>query len=614
MKYFTEIPDYKTYAGQKADFHFSYNANSGGGQSFLGGKYLDAHGQLESPEALNGRLGKFGFATHGAQETNSIVLLEDPTVEYEIKPRSFGDRNMKLSVGNNPTPSSAIAAFLMLPEPCGIQRSKNLDASPLSSGNYWIQSMRLSVDTTISGVAVLVPDDCVICGSIDSQGNGQRRYFTVDFTQRIADILALDAMPIPDAELSRCIRKFAAIYNGEALFDYKAAVETIKMAMKYLSAKYPDRYSGMLDPLSSIVELAGYKAPSSWRRANTRNLPLQRIFYGAPGTGKSYQTNEIVENFPNTIRTTFHPDSDYATFVGCYKPTVEKKPKYGPQGLPIKANGVELTEDVITYAYVPQAFAKAYVRAWKKMAEAGADGEVDPQFLVIEEINRGNCAQIFGDLFQLLDRDDEGYSKYTIEADSDLGKFIADTMSEWPAAMQAHIPAEVRSGKKMVLPPNFYIWATMNTSDQSLFPIDSAFKRRWDWQYIPIRDAGMGWKIRVVAPGGGEGEAIVREYDWWTFLAKINERILRTTQSEDKQLGYFFAKPDEGGDTITEGKFVNKVLFYLYNDAFKDYDLPEGFEKPGGGKFAFKDFFLADGKPDGGAVKELLDRLLKKGE
>ena len=325
--------------------------------------------------------------------------------------------------------------------------------------------------------------------------------------------------------------------------------------------------------------------------------PRQKIVYGAPGTGKSHGIEGVVGAYPDTVRTTFHPDSDYATFVGCYKPTMIPQVKYGLQGKPIEQGGKEVTEEVIAYSYIPQAFTKAYVRAWRKM-EPGPDGKIPPQFLVIEEINRGNCAQIFGDLFQLLDRDGAHYSKYAIEADSDLAKYIAKELSSAPAS----IPADIRSGNILKLPPNLYIWATMNTSDQSLFPMDSAFKRRWEWEYIPIKDAGKGWKI--VAGG--------TPFSWWDFVETVNKYILGTLKNEDKQLGYFFARPDDdASDIIEASKFVNKVLFYLYNDVFKDYDLPKGFAKPDGkGKFAFKDFFLADGKPDEVAVKDLLTGLL----
>ena len=337
-----------------------------------------------------------------------------------------------------------------------------------------------------------------------------------------------------------------------------------------------------------------YTSQESAKVKGVENCSIQLITYGAPGTGKSHGVEEVVGSYENTVRTTFHPDSDYSTFVGCYKPTMEAKPKYGPQGLPIKVNGVELTEDIISYSYVPQAFTKAYVRAWKSLTP-DSEGKVSPQFLVIEEINRGNCAQIFGDLFQLLDRDDGGYSKYAIEADSDLARHISKEL----ANAEGDIPENIRKGTILKLPPNLYIWATMNTSDQSLFPMDSAFKRRWEWRYVPIRDAGKNWKIAS------------DKYDWWEFIKKINGLISSATNSEDKQLGYFFARPDDASsNVISASRFVNKVLFYLYNDVFKDYDLPQAFSKQEGGRFAFGDFFLDNGEADEDAVNELLSGIL----
>lgn len=128
------------------------------------------------------------------------------------------------------------------------------------------------------------------------------------------------------------------------------------------------------------------------------------------------------------------------------------------------------------------------------------------------------------------------------------------------------IVKEVLSGEVLLLPNNLYIWATMNTSDQSLFPIDSAFKRRWDWQYMPIsegRDKNgqpKKWKI----------EADTQMYNWWSFIQKINDEIYDKTNSEDKKLGYYFCKPTNG--VIKAETFVSKVLFYLWNDVFKDFD------------------------------------------
>ena len=304
------------------------------------------------------------------------------------------------------------------------------------------------------------------------------------------------------------------------------------------------------------------------------NKPLQQIYYGAPGTGKSYEIDKITKVY-NTIRTTFHPDSDYSTFVGAYKPTMTKVELRDMSGHLVKEEGTTrvVKEDRITYRFVKQAFLKAYLSAWKKYAE-GNESSIAPQFLVIEEINRGNCAQIFGDLFQLLDRQDNGFSSYPIEADADLQREIAEAFKAEKDYMLTkelnlqgvvkdyvgNLAEDIKSGKILLLPSNFYIWATMNTSDQSLFPIDSAFKRRWDWHYVKIADAKKDYKLKC-------GDEVC---DWWTFVQAVNEKIAEETSSDDKKLGYFFCKPQNEGEPIGVERFVSKVLFYLWNDVFKD--------------------------------------------
>lgn len=284
---------------------------------------------------------------------------------------------------------------------------------------------------------------------------------------------------------------------------------------------------------------------------NPEEAPLQQIFYGAPGTGKSHEISRLTEG-EDVIRTTFHPDSDYSTFVGCYKPTMKENV--------ISKNGVETKEEQIVYRFIPQAFSKAYVAAWKSE---------DDVFLIIEEINRGNCAQIFGDLFQLLDRGSDGFSEYPIDADTDLGSYISNELKK---SKREDIPNDIREGKKLVLPSNFYIWATMNTSDQSLFPIDSAFKRRWDWKYVKIKDEGKGWKVDIDIKVKENEEETTKKLDWGEFISKINEIIASMTSSADKQLGYFFCKPKtKDSKEIDAETFVSKVIFYLWNDVFKDY-------------------------------------------
>lgn len=372
--------------------------------------------------------------------------------------------------------------------------------------------------------------------------------------------------------------------------------------------------------------------------SNTKKRPqsaIQQIYYGAPGTGKSHAINKITKDYA-VIRTTFHPDSDYATFVGAYKPTVEMLPICDEAGQPVKISNIELQKKQITYKFVRQAFLNAYLSAWKKYAE-GQDGEVEPQFLIIEEINRGNCAQIFGDIFQLLDRADNGFSSYPIVADDDIRKSIDQAFNEdkdykieqlsiegavknYKSNYGDNLSVDVREGRILLLPPNLYIWATMNTSDQSLFPIDSAFKRRWDWKYIKISNAyekdengnkiPLGWKIKIDE---------IYEKGWWEFLEKINAIISNMTSSADKQLGYFFCKADEKKEISAE-KFVSKVVFYLWNDVFKDY----GFEdsslflvkvKDHDGKdidkdLTYPDFFDEDGNVNGKITKQFVDNVM----
>ena len=367
------------------------------------------------------------------------------------------------------------------------------------------------------------------------------------------------------------------------------------------------------------------------------NNTLQQIYYGAPGTGKSHKIKDDksvkeADKKNMVFRTTFHPDSDYSTFVGAYKPTMKSSERiYSPEELTIKLKEIKTTgttypchkfaakyweslknltpdsikqilnacgftdnysveigkgvaigqeylnnpeDGKIIYSFCPQAFTNAYVEAWNTEEEV---------YLVIEEINRGNCAQIFGDLFQLLDRKN-GISEYPVEADTDLQNYLCKALAD---TKRADIPDDVRSGKKLMLPSNLYIWATMNTSDQSLFPIDSAFKRRWDWKYIKIKEGKdengnkLDWKVDVKMDESGT------LLPWWDFIKKINEIIASMTSSADKQLGYFFCCAKDG--VIDEETFVSKVIFYLWNDVFKDY----GFEDASLFRYTTKD---EDGK------------------
>ena len=378
----------------------------------------------------------------------------------------------------------------------------------------------------------------------------------------------------------------------------------------------------VLDPKNELVR-KGMPADSSHAENHLlKTIGLQQIYYGAPGTGKSKTIKDLTFG-ESVIRTTFHPDSDYASFVGTYKPITEEvalRDCYGKKVIDDDTNEV-VKEERIAYKFIPQAFLEAYVKAWKKLGRKKSEksdksyNRIHPalldtpeiftqnkaskkQFLIIEEINRGNCAQIFGDLFQLLDRNEYGFSDYPIVADKDMQKYLEKEFAGWEITNkdeinqlygEANMVNLIMKGERLVLPSNLYIWATMNTSDQSLFPIDSAFKRRWDWKYVPIRkgrdketNAPLNWYINT-------GD---KQYNWWSFISKVNELIGSLTNSEDKKLGYFFCKAKDG--EIDADLFVSKVIFYLWNDVFKDYGFDDKDFQDEEGKILSFDRFYED--------------------
>lgn len=377
----------------------------------------------------------------------------------------------------------------------------------------------------------------------------------------------------------------------------RESVQNAIEKLKLVSNSYTPRKTQIIKPLDGLVQV---------------------IYYGCPGSGKSHKVKKDIEgvNTDFVFRTTFHPDTDYASFVGCYKPCSQSRDllngenisedellqrffdskdenKYKGQikarylyeslvncadikrlGLDAKTIAIKLDEQEfdktaytqeasimykiydwlkedgyittsqISYQFCPQVFTNAYVQAWKNTEEK--------VYLIIEEINRGNCAQIFGDLFQLLDRGDDGFSEYPIKADKDLADYLKrnDVLG---ADHEGIKDGELR------LPSNLIIYATMNTSDQSLFPMDSAFKRRWDWEYVPIEYGADKKSYNFIITIGD------KEYRWVEFLKVVNEKIYDATNSEDKQMGNFFIKK-----SIDAATFVNKVMFYLWNEVCKE--------------------------------------------
>lgn len=428
----------------------------------------------------------------------------------------------------------------------------------------------------------------------------------IDNRNKIRDLLRINNPNLKvDSKLDVNDEKYkeAAIYY--ALWDVNNDNQCKDLLNLYLNVYQQYKNSVMSKNQNIVIKNVQDRLP----------LPLQTIYYGTPGSGKSHKVKELVENVDKNfvVRTTFHPDSDYASFVGCYKPKMSLSKTYQikktleelkveakditsqPVGNKVSqivefvtkyasllpkiveeydevqslqnllnkhlgfSNETYLTyivdyvnsnrrqESKISYQFTPQAFTRAYVNAWKNPNES--------VYLIIEEINRGNCAQIFGDIFQLLDRKD-GVSEYPIDADNDLRDHLERELG---------VGHEGIADGKLKLPANLIILATMNTSDQSLFPMDSAFKRRWSWQCVPIE---YGEKKRDGTVNESYNFTINidnKVYSWIDFLQVINDKIYKATDSEDKQMGNFFITHH-----VDENEFVDKVMFYLWNDVCKE--------------------------------------------
>ena len=319
-----------------------------------------------------------------------------------------------------------------------------------------------------------------------------------------------------------------------------------------------DRKAVEIFPIKEILN-TGVKPKSNEKR----NI----IYFGAPGTGKSYNLNQdkdiLLKDYPeNYERVTFHPDYSYANFVGTYKPVPENKS--------------------ITYKYVPGPFMRILKNAIENPNE--------PYLLIIEEINRANVAAVFGDVFQLLDRDKNNESEYDIETSQDMRRYI--------------------DKDKIKLPSNLFIWATMNSADQGVFPMDTAFKRRWDFKYFSINS----------------GEDLIKdtktvindvEINWNDLRKAINHELLSYKINEDKLMGPFFAFNEFMNENINENIFKdifkNKIIMYLFEDAAKSRrnelfsgvgksnvtysQICENFDETGIGIFtdSIKDKFIKDG-------------------
>lgn len=374
-------------------------------------------------------------------------------------------------------------------------------------------------------------------------------------TRQVNDLGNLSRMLIEAGVLDK------DVYSISDVDEFRAVVDIIKNSAEYKKDKADKKEKspnsglaydqGLTNYDKFLVYLNGEKYGDYlvYNTSITSKMPRNRIIFGAPGTGKSFMLNRERkallgdDNETDYERVTFHPDYSYANFVGTYKPV----PSVDSDG-----------KDAITYEYVPGPFMRVYVNALKN----GRTKDVRPFLLIIEEINRANVAAVFGDIFQLLDRDETNVSEYPIQASEDMKKYLAKELGGVPDDYG-----------KIKLPNNMFIWATMNSADQGVFPMDTAFKRRWDFTYIGIDDNDADIQGKTVVLGTAKRQRV----EWNKLRKAINRFLAKQKINEDKQLGPYFISRSivvpENGNEIDSAAFTdtfkNKVLMYLFEDAAK---------------------------------------------
>ena len=434
---------------------------------------------------------------------------------------------------------------------------------------------------------------------------------------------------VPSKGVERIVNKlgiYITAVHKDNLLDYLTYYDNRpymeNAALANLDELVGDTYVEREDPFKT-----GYKS----------SFPRNRILFGAPGTGKSFTINSDrvkllgEDNEDDYERVTFHPDYSYANFVGTYKPvmvddsaeiislatekevlavltdeTKTAQEKYdqlyerfkgdGLTRLPLllglytdesfktrKADGSDAAGDNsvernhgrairpyvnlskptngkkdISYEYVPGPFMRMYVKALKN----SKTDNIKPFLLIIEEINRANVAAVFGDVFQLLDRGDDFVSEYPIQATEDIKKYLAKELGGNPDDYN-----------KIKIPDNMFIWATMNSADQGVFPMDTAFKRRWDFTYLGIDDNDQDLQGKYVYLADDKSQKV----EWNKLRKAINNFLAKEKTNEDKQLGPYFISRSivvpKDSEEIDRDRFINtfknKVIMYLFEDAAK---------------------------------------------
>lgn len=507
---------------------------SGAGQFEIAGSTHLQNGVILRARDVIGH--KISFSFTSPVGTYPIRLADEyPVQEVGGKVRI----SVKRDDDTRPNIGNLFAALFLLPNVSQREKSIPFEENDLCEKTYWIDDVACRVVAQEEDLLILEPLQFVFATSNkdDSSQLSGMAYF--DFRKRLKSIIevAKFAANFSDGAAKTVLGYYFDALTGNIKFEYDLGSFLKATLMKWLEFQRAD-YKRTQDPLPALLD-GIFSGNTTWIKRLKTELPFNLIYFGAPGTGKSYELNELAKaNFADdhVRRVTFYPDYTYSQFVGCFKPMTEK----------VKEDDGRVTSD-ISYRYVPGPFLETYIDAVKNPEQN--------YLLIVEEINRANPAAVFGDVFQLLDRNKDGVSTYNVDASIEMRDRLEDELG---------IKVD-----KLRIPANMFIWATMNSADQGVFPMDTAFKRRWSFRYIGIDDGentiidGVKLSEKVVTCGG-------RKLRWNDLRKAINQLMIEDCNiNEDKLLGPFFLDPSCLNDEQFADAFKDKVLMYLYEDAGK---------------------------------------------
>lgn len=491
---------------------------------------------------------------------NGYIRIGD---EYPV--REVGGKvriAVKDEIESRPNIGNLFSALFFLPGVSSREKCQPFSNSDLGEKTYWIDDVCCSVYSIEDDLVLLEPTQFIFATSNKDDDTQFSKMARFDFASRLTLLYAICEKGLLEENgvLRTTFSYYRDVLKGKDVFDSSMGMFMRDYVMNWL-AQHDASYTSSEDAVPVLSSRFSANVIMA-EAAPPINEPHNLIFFGAPGTGKSYELSRLAEESfaaERTSRVTFYPDYTYSQFVGCFKPYSERDDKTG--------------EDVVGYRFVPGPFLETYLAAIAHPEQL--------YLLIIEEINRANPAAVFGDVFQLLDRDASGNSVYSVATSEELAKCISDRLGELSEEERSAIDHHYdelgikdfceMSSRNLSLPFNMYIWATMNSADQGVFPMDTAFKRRWDFCYMGINegvDADIGGTplSEIEVPCGAY------TVKWNELRMAINDFLLsdKINVNEDKLLGPFFVAPS----SLTSGKrftqvFKDKVLLYLFEDVGK---------------------------------------------